>query len=344
MIKNIKEDMLNFLNSNSNSDSDVDVVVVGSLNVDLVVRAKRLPQAGETVAGQSFETFSGGKGFNQAVAAKRTGSRVAMIGKVGQDQFGLRLRSALQNEAIVSNHVTECSDPHTSTGTALITVDAQGRNQIVVVPGANFAWDSQEIEKASTLIQKAKMLLLQLEVPVSICIQAAQLAQQHGVKVMLTPAPVPTEPLPAALLANLDILILNETEAQQMAPLHTGISSEGLDEIGTAQLLLKALTQHQVEKAEKIGGTGKAVITTLGERGALLVTENEAQFSASIAVTPVDTTAAGDTFAGALAAALCQGQDSAAALHFANTAGALAVTKRGASDSIPTQAEVLNLL
>jgi ribokinase len=328
-------------NSNSDSNADIDIVVVGSLNIDLVVRAKRLPQSGETVAGQSFETFSGGKGFNQAVAAKRTGSRVAMIGKIGQDEFGLRLRSALQNEAIEANHVTECRDPHTSTGTALITVDSHGLNQIVVVGGANFAWDSQEIEKASALIQKAKLLLLQLEVPVPICIQAAQLAQQHGVKVMLTPAPVPTEPLPAALLANLDILILNETEAQQMALLHTGVSSEGLDEIGTAQLLLKALTQNRDEKAEK---TGKTVITTLGERGALLVTEKEAQFSPSIPVTPVDTTAAGDTFAGALAAALCQGQDSAAALHFANAAGALAVTKRGASTSIPTQAEVLSLL
>lgn len=302
--------------------TNTDIIVVGSLNMDLVVTTARLPSAGETVAGYTFKTFGGGKGFNQAMAASRAGASTVMIGKLGQDDFGNELEAALQQENIIATHVTRCPDPKISTGIAVITVDRAGRNSIVVVPGTNFELNETDIDVAAQIFQKAKILLLQLEVPLTVCQHAAQIARQYGLKVMLTPAPVPATPLPATLLANLDWLILNETEVRQLADLHCPPLPSDLDETEVARQLLQT--------------TGLAsIIVTLGERGAVWVTSERTEFSPAFQVMTVDTTAAGDTFAGALAAALAQNSPPVAALRFANAAAALSVTLAGAATSIP---------
>jgi ribokinase len=312
-------------------ESKVDVVVVGSLNLDLVVTTARLPAQGETVMGQTFNTFVGGKGFNQAVAARRTGSSVAMVGKLGRDSFGDTVETALRQEEIL-DAVGRCPDPAISTGIAAITVDSNGKNMIVVVPGTNFELTAADVESSAGLIQQARVLLLQLEIPLPVCQRAAQLAHEAGVKVVLTPAPVPTTPLPTELLANLDLLVLNEVEVLQMAALHREGLEIANDEIEAARQLLND------PDSGWIGPSG--VIVTLGERGACWVTAGEAQQVAGFPVTAIDTTAAGDSFTGAIATALSQQLPIPEALRFANAAGALAVTKKGASTSVPTATEI----
>lgn len=316
--------------------SSTDVVVVGSLNLDLVTTTLRLPLTGETLLGQSFGTFVGGKGFNQAVAASRTGSRVGMIGKLGQDSFGNTLANALQQEGIGASYVTRCADPQISTGVATIIVDTGGNNSIVVVPGANFQLNGVDVTEAAPLIQQTKVLLLQLEVPLPICQQAAKLAHEAGVKVILTPAPVPNEPLPLALLSSLDLLVLNEIEVQQLAQLYQKSLPTELDEVEAARQLLAA--------TQKVGANLQAVVVTLGERGSVWVTAEQNYFVTGFTVAAVDTTAAGDTFTGALATALSQSLAIPAALRFANAAGALAVTRKGAAPSIPTAAEISSFM
>lgn len=311
------------------------IVVAGSLNMDLVVGVNRLPQAGETVAGLSFATFEGGKGFNQAVAARRAGGEVAFIGKLGQDAFGDRLAAALDAEGINAIGVTRVSDPAISTGVASITVDSSGSNTIVVVPAANFEFAPTDLDRAAGAFQATGALLLQLEIPLPVCEKAAQLARQAGAKVILTPAPVPNQPLPPGLLSSLDLLVLNETEVKLMAEL-SGANPVPEDEIEAARLLLGQPDQNRP------GPT--AVVVTLGERGAAWIATDEVIVAPGFPVRPVDTTAAGDSFTGALAFALAENYPVPEALRFANAAGALAVTKPGAYPSIPTAAEIMRLL
>jgi ribokinase len=275
------------------------IVVAGSLNMDLVVGATRLPQAGETVAGLSFATFEGGKGFNQGVAARRAGGEVAFIGKLGQDAFGDRLAAALATEGIDAAGVTRVSGQSISTGVASIMVDATGANTIVVVPGANFEFSPADLANGAGLFDEAGALLLQLEIPLAVCEKAAQLARQKGARVILTPAPVPAQPLPPGLLGPLDLLVLNETEVFLMAALAAGNGGQAIppDEIAAARRLLG-----------QPGRPGPAVVVvTLGARGAAWVTAGEAFTVSGFPVRPVDTTAAGDSFTGALAFALVQG-------------------------------------
>jgi ribokinase len=293
------------------------VVVVGSINMDLVVRSPRFALAGETILGHTFDTIPGGKGANQAVAARRMGAEVAIVGRVGDDEFGQTLRRNLAAEGIN----TECLQitPSESTGVALITVDDNGENTIIVVPGANGRLTVDDIEGARDLIAGADILLMQLEIPLPVVERAAQIASESGVTVMVNAAPART--LPGALLSTVDYLVVNETEALLVAGTTTG--------------------SHE-EAARTLLSTGvRNVVVTLGPEGSLLVASDAPSVAVpAYRVRPVDTTAAGDGFAGAFAVALADGVPAAEALRWGNAEGALAVTREGAQPSLPTRSEV----
>lgn len=293
------------------------VAVVGSINMDLVVRVPRFPLAGETILGGVFQTIPGGKGANQAVAARRLGAEVAMIGRVGGDAFGGVLRHNLVQEGISTERLTV--DDGQATGVALITVEDSGENTIIVVPGANGRITTADIDAARPLITGADILLMQLEIPLEVVQYAAALAQAGGVTLILNAAPA--QPLPPALLARVDYLIVNEVEAGLLAgtpPAHPEDAARALQTLGA-----------------------QAVVVTLGAEGSLLVSQDGTSVAApSFAVRPVDTTAAGDAFAGAFAVGLAAGMAPEQTLRWGNAAGALAVTRAGAQPSLPTRLEV----
>lgn len=302
------------------------IVVVGSLNLDLVVRPRRAPAAGETVFAPQLERFPGGKGANQAVAAAKLGAPVTMIGRIGSDGFGDELLSSLTRAGVDTDAVTLSETA--GTGTALITVDGEsGQNRIVVVPGANGEVTPALVDTYADLIRSASVLLLQLEVPLEACARAAQIAHAAGVPVILDPAPAPTEPLPEALRACTWLITPNETEAALLL----GTPVEGSDGAEKAAAALAAQ------------GFARVIIKAGGAGGCLYVNGQPFRYS-SFPVPVVDTTAAGDAFAGGLAAALAQGMDLEAAVRWGAAAGALAVTRAGAQPSMGTQAELLALL
>ncbi|HEX6293129.1 MAG TPA: ribokinase [Herpetosiphonaceae bacterium] len=295
------------------------VVVVGSCNIDLVARVPRQPQRGETLTGTAFGTYLGGKGLNQAVAARRMGASVAMIGSVGADDFGTRIAQALQDEAIDATFVRASREQ--PTGTAVILVEEGGENSIVVIPGANGALTTAAIDQAADLIRAAKVLLLQLEVPLETTLYAAQVARAAGTTVILTPAPA--QRLPAELLAATDVLVPNAIEVAH-------VLDSDAPPAEAARMLLSR-------------GCG-AVVVTLGAQGALLVTPDAERSIAAFPVAAVDTVGAGDAFVGALGASLAEGHDLTTALRYASAAGALAVTQEGAVPSLPLRATVERLL
>ncbi|MFQ5400359.1 MAG: ribokinase [Anaerolineae bacterium] len=300
------------------------IVVVGSLNMDLICRAPHIPAPGETVLGQQFSTAAGGKGANQAVAAARLGAQVAMVGRVGGDLFADQLLDNLTAAKV--NHTHVLRDKQATSGVALIVVDEAGQNSIVVAPGANARLTPANVEAAEEAIKGVDLVLLQLEVPLDTVCRAAQIARQHGVKVILNPAPA--QPLPDGLLALIDILIPNESETALLTGMPTGSQAE----IETAAARLRQ------------SGIG-TVILTMGERGALLAREGESiQFAPFVPAYVVDTTAAGDAFVGGFATALAEGKSIVDAVPWGNAAGSLAVTRLGAQPSLPTRAEVEALL
>ncbi|MCP8635124.1 ribokinase [Pseudomonas mosselii] len=291
------------------------VVVVGSLNMDLVARAQRLPRGGETLAGESFFTVPGGKGANQAVAAARLGASVAMVGNVGDDAYGQQLRRALEVEGIDCQGVGVCSG--VSSGVALIVVDAASQNAIVIIPGGNGLLGPESVRRFDSLLQQAEVIICQLEVPTATVAWTLARGRELGKKVILNPAPA-SGPLPVEWFAHIDYLIPNESEAEALA----GLPVNDLDSARRAGRRLRRM------------GAGK-VIVTLGAQGALLVDDGDGRHFPAPEVEAVDTTAAGDTFVGGFAAGLARGLPEEQAIIVGQRAAALSVTRAGAQPSIP---------
>lgn len=292
------------------------IVVIGSLNMDLVTSAAKIPAPGETVIGGDLRTVPGGKGANQAVAAARAGAQVSMVGHVGDDVFAQQLLTGLRRDGVDCTQVTPVAS---ASGVALIVVDHSGQNSIVVAPGANGRVTPADIDAAAPVIAAADVMLLQLEIPLESVARAAALGKQHDVTVILNPAPA--QPLPRALLANVDILVPNESETSTL----TGMPAATIDEI-------RAAATHLRDQGLP------TVIVTMGGRGALMASTSGQRHYHAFAVAPVvDTTAAGDAFVGGLAAALARGEALSNALVWGSAAGALAVTKAGAQPSLPDQ-------
>ncbi|GAA0258551.1 ribokinase [Pseudomonas rhodesiae] len=295
------------------------VVVIGSLNMDLVTRASRLPHAGETLIGQTFSTVPGGKGANQAVAAARLGGEVAMIGCVGTDAYGSQLREALLFEGIDCQAVSSVAG---SSGVALIVVDDSSQNAIVIVAGSNGALTPASLQAFDAVLQGADVIVCQLEVPMDTVGYALKRGRELGKTVILNPAPA-SAPLPAEWYASIDYLIPNESEASALS----GVMVDSLDSAKEAATRL-------IE-----AGAGK-VIVTLGAQGALFADGQGFEHLVAPRVKAVDTTAAGDTFVGGFAAALSAGKSEAEAIRFGQVAAALSVTRAGAQPSIPTLHDV----
>jgi ribokinase len=302
------------------SVSYAEVVVVGSLNMDLVTRAQRMPRPGETLSGDSFVTVAGGKGANQAVAAARLGARVAMVGCVGEDAYGEQLHAALLAEQIDCRGLTVVSG--VPTGIASIVVDAEGQNAIIIVAGGNGRLVPEVVERFDALLSAAQVIICQLEVPMPTVAYVLKRARELGKTVILNPAPA-TAALPGQWYPLIDYLIPNESEAGVL-------SAIAVDSLASAQDAARALLAS---------GAGKVIIT-LGEQGALFASQQGVEHFPAPRVTAIDSTAAGDTFVGGFAAALAQGRSEAEAIRFAQKAAALSVTRAGAQPSIPDSAEV----
>ncbi|MGV9352371.1 ribokinase [Streptomyces misionensis] len=288
------------------------IAVLGSTTMDLVTRAARAPQPGETVTGREFRTIPGGKGAGQAIAAARAGATVSMIGAVGTDAFGARLRETLEHSGVDTDFLRTVEGP---SGTAHIVVDDEGGNSIVVVPGANGTVDHLSPGDEG-VIASADALLLQLEIPLAAVVAGAEAARRHGVRTILTPSPA--RPLPPELLAATDLLVSNEEEAITL----TGHP----DPRAAAAALLEVVP---------------CAVVTLGATGCLYVTRDAAPLVVPAPrVEAVDPTGAGDTFAGALAVALAEEKPVREALSWAAAAASLSVERAGASASMPYRPEI----
>lgn len=299
------------------------VVSFGGINIDLVTVADRFPTAGETVVGRRFLTYPGGKGANQAVAAARMGAPTAMVGRVGDDLFGPQVTDSLAAAGVDVSAIAVA--PEVSTGIAVISIDAGGQNRIIQVLGANDTCGAAEAERVGNLLDSLSVLLLQLEVSVELSLQVAQAAAAAGKTVILDPSPV--RPLPAAFYDCCSIITPNETDAAALV----GFPVTDLDSAARAADTLLSR------------GVGAAIVT-LGERGAYYATADGGEYQPPFPVNAVDSVGAGDAFNGALAAALSAGQTLPQAAQVAAAAGALAVTKVGAQDAMPTSQEVAAFL
>ena len=299
------------------------IVVVGSFMMDLVVRTPRLPNDGETIIGNSFRRFPGGKGANQAVAAAGLGANVTMVGKLGNDEFGQEMLATLQTENVETKNVL--FDNQALTGVGSVTVDSTGNNRIVVVPGANLHFIPEELRGVEDTISVSDMLILQLEMDVSVVEEASCIASRNNVPVLLNPAPA--QPLNMEILKRGTYLTPNETEAELL----TGIKV--VDGSSAAEAAKYLLTKGV-----------KNVVITLGKHGALIAERGNIEYIEGFSVSPVDTVAAGDSFNGAFAVAITEGKPTIEAVKFANAAGALTVTKKGAIPSLPYRSDVERFL
>lgn len=293
------------------------ILVIGSLNMDLSIDLAKMPVTGETILGRGIAYKAGGKGANQACAAGKLGGRVRMLGCVGQDEFGQKLVKSLSESGVETDYIKESRD--LPTGTAVIYVDDNGDNSIVVIPGANMACDIEYLKAQDEQFHWCDYVVLQMEIPYEAVWYSVKRAKELGKMVILNPAPAPDE-IPEEILSLVDYLTPNETEI-------IALNGKSKDDIR--------------EGAEKLLSRGVSnVIATLGDRGALLVNRYGETFYPARKVVSVDTTAAGDCFNGAMVAALAEGQSEAEAILFANIASSIAVTRKGAQESLPIREEV----
>ncbi len=300
------------------------IIVFGSINIDLVATAPRLPIAGETILGEDFFQVPGGKGANQAVALTKLRVYTQIVGRVGGDTFGRELLQNFHKYGIETNHISV--DKEVSSGVAIINVNHQGENQIVVVPGANGRVNQEDVERLSQLLPQATLLLLQLEIPLPMVIAAAQAAKQANVKVILDPAPAQSH-LPDELYSLVDIITPNEVEAGQLV----GFS---VTDQKTAAKAAQILLERGVECA----------IIKLGAKGVYCATNEENFFIPPFPVNTIDTVAAGDAFNAGLTAALSTGHSLQQAVIWGAAAGALATTKLGAQTSLPNKSTFYTFL
>lgn len=298
------------------------LLVVGSLNMDLIAQASRLPRPGETVLGGAFQTAPGGKGANQAIAAARlsAGVEVHLVGRVGDDAYGAALLDNLRRNGLSTRWVTR--DPEASTGVALVTVDGSGQNTIVVCPGANARLEEADVTEALSAQGGAGALLIQLEIPLPTVAASIRKAHRLGVPVILNPAPA--QPLPLDLLSAVDFLVPNESEAELLS----GVPIDG--DPRRAERAARVLLERGVS----------TVLVTLGAQGALLVNNERVRLFPAHRVKAVDTTAAGDAFLGGFAVRLLEGNDLDEAIDWGCRAGALAASRLGAQPSLPLLDEV----
>jgi ribokinase len=295
------------------------IIVIGSSNTDMVIKTEKLPVPGETILGGTFLMNPGGKGANQAVAAARLGGKVTFVTKRGNDLFGNQAVGLLMREGIDTQYVVK--DLEFPSGVALITVDSYGENSIVVAPGSNGNLMREDIPALIFETGKFEILLLQLEIPISTVEYSAVTASEHGIKVILNPAPACR--LPDNLLRHSWLITPNETEAESI----TGVT---INDLYSAE---KAATLIQARGV-------KNVIITMGETGAFIKSESYTGLIPGVKVIPVDTTAAGDVFNGALAVAISEGKALNDAVIFANKAASISVTRMGAQASAPYRNEI----
>ncbi len=298
-----------------------EILVIGSSNTDMVIKTKKMPAPGETVLGGTFLLNPGGKGANQAVAATRLGGKVTFVTKRGNDLFGNQTVGLLMREGIDTENIIK--DPELPSGVALITVDAKGENSIVVAPGANGNLQPGDLPPDLIDCSRYEIMLLQLEIPMATVEYAAKKGSGCGMKVILNPAPAPVEPLSDKLLENIWLLTPNETEAEAI----TGIS---ILDIESAEAAADAIIRKGA----------KNVIITFGAKGAFVRSKDFTGMVPGFKVKAIDTTAAGDTFNGALAVALAEGEEISEAVRFANKAASITVTRMGAQASVPFRNEI----
>ena len=295
------------------------ILVVGSSNTDMVIKTRKFPAPGETILGGRFFMNPGGKGANQAVAARRLGGTVSFVGKIGDDIFGKQAMQLLEDEGIRVDFVA--NDPENPSGVALITVDAKGENSIVVAPGSNGTLSPADFDQALAELDESEIVLLQLEIPLNTVAHVAGMASQRGKKVVLNPAPA--DQLPDSLFKNIYLITPNETEAELL----TGVRATNPETALKAAHILK-------EKGVKV------VIITMGSAGAFVLSDEFTGMVAAPKVEAVDTTAAGDTFNGALVVALSEEKPMQKAVEFACRAASVSVTRIGAQSSIPSRKEI----
>ena len=300
------------------------VVVVGSINMDLVVRAAHVPQPGETVLGRSFATIPGGKGANQAIAVARLGEPCRLIGRVGDDDFGERLLMNLRGNRVNIEHVVVTEG--VATGVALIVVDESGENAICVASGANYKLTPEDLDDAEDAFRSARVCVLQLEIPIPTVLHAIAMCKRFGIETILDPAPAMANP-PHGLF-DADIVSPNAGEAELL----------------TGETLATHAKEAKTVAAAFVQRGAEQVVLKLGSHGALVFDGSRFEQINGYRIKPVDTTAAGDAFTGALAVGRARGQSLIEAARLANAAGALACSKFGAQPSMPSAAEVDKIL